>query len=104
MRTRPPSPTAIRPCFDLTADDLAAIAALPPPYPERRDERIRALLAAWWARDERPVLSPPTERGRTRSVPVRLGAAALRRVERERGEATRGAWLRVVVEAMCASR
>ena len=99
MRTRPPSPTAIRPCFDLTEDDLRAIAALPPPYPEARDERIRAVLAAWWARDERPVLLPPTGRGQTRSVPVRLDAATLARVERERGEATRGAWLRAIVEA-----
>lgn len=103
MRTRPPSPTAIRPCFDLTADDLTALAALPPPYPERRDERIRALLAAWWAQP-RESLTVLTERGQTRSVPVRLDAATLRRVERERGEATRGAWLRAVVEAMCASR
>jgi hypothetical protein len=97
VRTRPTSPTAIRPCFDLTEDDLRALAALPPPYPETRDARIRALLAAWWARPRR--LTVPTERGPTRSVHVRLGEA-LARVDRERGEATRGAWLRAVLDAM----
>ena len=98
MRTRPTSPTAIRPCFDLTPDDLRALAALPPPYPRRRDERIRALLAAWWARPRR--LKVPTERGQARSVPVRLDGATLVRVDRERGEVTRGAWLRAVVDAL----
>lgn len=97
---RPPSSAAVRPCFDLSEDDLRALAALPPPYPEARDERIRSLLAAWWARPTRPVLRPPDARGATRSVPVRLDAATLARVERERGEVTRGAWLRAIVEAM----
>jgi hypothetical protein len=97
---RPTSPTAKRPCFDLSEDDMRALAALPPPYPEHRDERIRAVLAAWWARRDRPDLVIPEERGPTRPVPVRLGAKALRRLDRERGEASRGAWLRAVVEVM----
>jgi hypothetical protein len=95
---RPTSPTAKRPCFDLSEDDLRALSALPPPYPESRDERIRAVLAAWWTRTDRPDLVVPTERRVTRPVPVRLGARALRRLDRERGEATRGAWLRAVVD------
>jgi hypothetical protein len=97
--SRPVSSAAARPSFDLSADDLRALAALPPPYPESRDERIRALLAAWWARKDRPDLVIPTERGQTRPVPVRLGARALRRLDRERGEASRGAWLRAIVNA-----
>lgn len=96
---RPPSPTADRPSFDLSEDDLRALAALPPPYPDARDERIRALLAAWWARTDRPGLAPPEERGATRPVPVRLGAKALQRLDRERGEVTRGAWLRAIIDA-----
>lgn len=99
MRTRPTSPTAKRPAFDLTADDLRALRALPPPYPERRDERIRAVLATWWARAERPALVVPTERGAATSTPVRLDAKSLRRLDRERGEASRGAWLRAIVDA-----
>ena len=97
---RPTSPTAIRPCFDLTEDDLAVLAALPPPYPAPRDARIRALLAAWWAHTDRPALAVLEVRGATRSVPVRIDGPTLARVDRNRGEATRGAWLRAVVEAM----
>lgn len=96
---RPTSPSAARPAFDLTEDDLRALMALPPPYPERRDERIRAVLAAWWAHADRPGLVAPTERGVVTSTPVRLAPKALRRLDRERGDVSRGAYLRAIIDA-----
>lgn len=83
----------------MTAEDEAALRSLPPPYPEARDERIRAVLAAWWTRADRPAIAAPSYRGPTRSVPVRLGAKMLRRLDKERGDLSRGAYLRAAIDA-----
>ena len=92
---RPPK----RPAFDLTADDLRALMALPPPYPERRDERIRAVLAVWFERATQPDLVMPMKRGATTSTPVRLDAKLLRQLDKARGSVSRGAYLRAVIDA-----
>lgn len=97
---RKPERDSARPAFDLTPADIAALKALQPPYPEPLAARIRAVLATWWRLPERPALAIPAVRGATTPVAVRLDGKALRRLDRERGEASRGAFLRAVVEVL----
>lgn len=92
----------VRPSFDLTEGDLAALDSLPPPFPSARNERVESLLGLRYRRETPESLalsldeSPP--RGETRPVSFRLAKNLLSRLDAERGPVSRGTFLRAIID------
>lgn len=93
----------VRPAFDLTEADIAALDGLPHPWPATRNERIATLLTVHYGA---PSLSrarvepdPADIRGDTTLVRARVRAPLLAALDADRGPASRGAYLRGILEA-----
>lgn len=93
----------VRPAFDLTEDDVAALDGLPPPWPAARNECIETLLSVHFntPKPARLRVEPDSAdiRGSTTPVRARIRAKLLADLDDERGAATRGAYLRGILEA-----
>lgn len=91
----------VRPSLDLSEDDLLALASLPPPFPAMpRDAVIRALVATRYALPLvlRPPVVSPVNREHCAAVKVRLPRTVLFAFDAERGEVSRGAFFRGILD------